>query len=368
MLPYLLLIFIPILLGKVAYSKKGNGKNLVIGKSNYVKENNLMMISFFSILLLMLMLRNDSVGRDLGNYKYIFNKDIEVAEIFSAGIEPFFCLFNIGIKKITSSYQIYLSVIAFCTVCPIAKIYCEDKKYSYLKIILFVQMSTFVMLFSGIRQAWAMALGMIAYKYVRKRMIWKYLLVCMIALGIHTSAIILIFMYPIYYANFRKKHLLYLIPMIIVVFVFNRPIFGILGNVLSIFMKYSFSVSNTNAYGTLILFFVLLIFCYVISDEKKMDRESVGLRNFLIMATVIQCFAPLHTLAMRMGYYYIVFIPLAVGKALAYRKQRYSQVTKLAEIVICVFFTLTFVWSLYQSYLTGISALDTVPYVPFWID
>ena len=67
-----------------------------------------------------------------------------------------------------------------------------------------------------------------------------------------------------------------------------------------------------------------------------------------------------------MNYYFILLIPMAVGKCLTFVDYKYAQVAKVGEIVICVFFTALFLYNTYISYITGVSALDTIPYVPFW--
>ena len=369
MIPYLLLILIPFLFQFIAIEKRKTYK-LYIGHTSRVKDNNIALDMFFIILIIMLILRNESVGRDLKNYKYLFEKFSELSfkTIIEGENESIYALFNWFIGKVSNSYQFFVGIIAVITVVPIALLYREEKKYSYVKIILFVNLSTFVMLFSGIRQAWAISLGIVAYRMVRKHELWRYLLVCIIAIGIHRSAFMLLFMYPLYYVRFYKKHIPLIGLIVGTVFVFNQRIFAFLGKLLTTFTDYEVIITNTNAYGTLILFCLFLIMSYVITDENKLDRDTIGLRNFLLLAIIIQCFVPLHTLAMRMGYYYIIFIPITITKVLECKKQQYSQIAKIIEIVICVFFTFVFVRTTYLSYVTGVSALDTVPYIPFWVD
>lgn len=366
MIPYIALIGIPFLAQYVVVNRK-NG-SLRIGMSSYIKSNNVALNTFFLILTFLLVFRKESVGRDLMNYRYLFYKyaDVAFAEVIGLEKEVLYYILNWLIGQMTDSYQVFIGVIALLTTIPIAYIYIKDRRNGYVKIILFVNMSTFVMLFSGIRQSLAMAIGMIAFSFVKKKAVWRYLLICGIAIGIHTSAFMLFLMYPLYYANFRKKHLGFIITGIGVVFVFNDRIFSVLGKVLESFTDYAVHQTSTSAYGTLLLYAVLLLFCYVIADEQMMTREAIGYRNYLMLCVVIQCFAPLHALAMRMGYYYILFVPLAVADALEYRKLKYVQIAKTAEIVLSVFFTFIFVWSIYRSYVTGISALDTVPYRFFW--
>ena len=76
------------------------------------------------------------------------------------------------------------------------------------------------------------------------------------------------------------------------------------------------SIKLTGSYGSLILFIIYALFAYLIPDEKLIDRETKGLRNFMILVVCIQLFAPLHTLAMRFNYYYLLFIPLLISKVL----------------------------------------------------
>ena len=97
-----------------------------------------------------------------------------------------------------------------------------------------------------------------------------------------------------------------------------------------------------------------------------MDEESMAIRNFLTMAVIIQCFSPLHSLAMRMNYYFILFIPLALGDAVKNAKEEYKDIAKWGEIVLCVFFTVYFIVNTYNSSKSGKSALDTIPYEFFW--
>ena len=43
-----------------------------------------------------------------------------------------------------------------------------------------------------------------------------------------------------------------------------------------------------------------------------MTKEDFGLRNILVLAVILQIFSMAHILAMRMNYYFIIFIPTAL--------------------------------------------------------
>ena len=89
----------------------------------------------------------------------------------------------------------------------------------------------------------------------------------------------------------------------------------------------------------LILFAVFTVFAFAVPEESVLDVETLGLRSLLVLSLALQMFAPLHTLAMRMNYYYIVFIPLLIPKIIKCRKQEMRQVAILARFVMIIFFT-----------------------------
>ena len=227
------------------------------------------------------------------------------------------------------------------------------------------------MLFSGIRQSIAMGIGLVAFHFVKKKKLVSFLITVIIALGFHQSAFILFAMYPLYYFRIKKKHIYYLIPLIAIVYIFNQRIFSRLLIIMRLFgTKYDeyAEIGGTGAVMMIICFAAFTIFAYIIPDATKEDNEFIGIRNYLLLATLIQCFAPLHNWAMRMNYYYILFVPLVIPKVLDNADVKWKQVSKLAEIVMCVFFTVYFIITVYTGCQTDGGALNTFPYVPFWVD
>ena len=360
-------MFIPIIFSNVAVTDKNK---LCIGKSEYIKNNSLALPVFFLLLFLLLACRNIKIGNDTWTYRYFFRalSNANIKDILGGELEVGFSIMTWLIGQVTDNYQIYLALCSALIVIPISNLYKEDNRHIMLKISVFLNMSTFVMMFSGIRQAIAIALGALAYKYVKKKKLWKFLIVTVVAMGMHHSAFMILFMYPLYYARFERKHLVFTMLAIMLCFIYNKKIFSLLTGVLAMFStEYEdVSTTTTGAFTSLIMFVGFTAFSYIITDEKIMDQEGKGLRNFLLLTVVLQCFAPLHTLSMRMNYYYIIFIPVAISKMLDYSKIRMKKLSTQAEIVMVLFFSIWFVYGIYNSYITGISTLNTVPYVPFW--
>ena len=370
MIPYILLMFVPLLFSFIMVTKSNGKYSLALGGNHKVLNNSCMIPVFFIILFIVLSLRGEEVGKDLPNYKYYFESisTLDFNELFQYELDILYVVLNWIVSRFTDNFQVLLSVVAAITVLPVAVLYSQDREHGFLKLVLFMNMSTFVMMFSGLRQSIAIAMAIVAYEFVKRKQLGKFLLFAVILLGFHHTAFMVFLYYPLYHVTFKKKHLLFIVPILLLIFAFNKPIFTTAANVLSFFFneKYSVVVGSTGAYTMLILFAGFAILSYVIPDEKNMDEETLGLRNFMLLAVVLQCFAPVHMLAMRMNYYFIIFIPVLIPKVLKNSKiMSYESVLFLKGALIA-FFVGYYLVTTYVSCKTGVSALDTYPYVPFW--
>ena len=337
---------------------------------DYEKKNQRSMFCFFALMTILVALRHESVGTDTKNYIYFFEKFSKLSweQLGKESVEWGFTYFNKFVSLFSKEPQVFLAVTAIVTIAMIYPTYkrlCLDPS---LTIVLYVTMSTFVMMFSGIRQMLAIGIGMLAYECTRRKKLIPFILCVIFAVMFHTSAFILVFMYPLYYARITKKWLIVVVPVLAIVFLFNRQIFTIMGFLLERFTEYNTKISQTGAFTMLILFVAFAVFAFLIPEDDSLDTEAIGLRNFLLLSVVLQMFAPLHTIAMRMNYYYIIFIPLLLPKIIEAKSSRWDQVAKLSRHVMVVFFLLYFFFNAYTGAQTDGGALNTYPYIPFWAE
>ena len=321
-------------------------QHVVIGQDHVdlEKKNKFSLLIFFAFLAILVMFRHEAVGNDTRNYIYIFNRngDMSWSEVARKTNEFGFVYFSKIVFCFSENPQVFFAITAIVTIAMIFLTYkrlCIDPM---LTIVLFCNMSTFVMLFSGIRQMLAVGVGFVAYEFTRNKRLFPFLLMVLLAISVHTSAFMLAFMYPLYHAKVTKKWLLVAMPVILVVFIYNRSVFIFLTNLLERFTEYDGSITSTGAYTMLVLFAIFAAFSFAVPDESQLDAETRGLRNFLLLALVIQMFAPLHSLSMRMNYYYIMFIPLLIPRIIQCRSERWSQVAILGRHVMVGFFLLYF--------------------------
>lgn len=351
---FIILLFVPVLMQHTTLGKK---------YINCEKKYRLALLLFFLLLTILLAFRHERVGNDTRNYIYYFHRIIGMdwVEVRKYPIEIGFAYFNKVVSIFSSSSRIYLSIVAFITVALIYPTYKRLCKDPSLTIALFCIMPTFVMLFSGIRQMLAISIGVVAYEFSRNKKPIEFILCVLLAVTVHTSAFVIGFMYPLYHIKITKKWLFWLVPLISLVFVFNKQIFYLLEMLISRFTRYEGKVSSTGAYTMILLFAIFVVFSFLVPNEALLDKETVGLRNFLLFSLVIQMFAPVHMLAMRMNFYYIIFIPLLLPKIIQFRNKRWNQVAVVARHVMIVFF-----FSYFLISANGGGNLHVFPYHFFW--
>ena len=85
------------------------------------------------------------------------------------------------------------------------------------------------------------------------------------------------------------------------------------------------------------------------------------MRNFLLLSLMIQLFAPLNVLAMRMNYYYIIFIPLLLPRIIQCSSVKYRSIAAAGRNAMLAFFFVYF----FLTAKTG-GRLHTIPYHFYW--
>lgn len=357
MLPYYILILMPMLIGLL----RSNGK-IRIGIDAPRDKHNVEIVTFFCLLLILLMFRDVTCGVDTDRYAKLFLKigklDWKNAMQVTDS-EWGYVIVNKLLSLFTSEPQVLLIVTSLAAVLPLMWFYRKEAELPILTMVLFTTVAPFPMYFSGIKQAMAMAFAIPAwYMAKNKKPIW-FILVILAAMQFHKSAFILLALYPLYHLRITPKWLYVVVPLMLAVYIFNVPIFSFIAR----FLREDYGeIRSTGATTTLLLLVVFAVCSFVVPDEKKLEPDVIALRNILLLTIVIQCFAPIHSLVMRMNYYFLVFIPVLIPKIANRSKEKWQTYVLYAVVGMTAFFA---VYYLLKAH-TGSDILETYPYVPFW--
>lgn len=354
MAPFIILLTVPIVIAPFT-------KNI---KINRVHLKYLPLFLFFVMLTTLIMLRHKNVGNDTSNYYYYFEEfsRMDWNTLLNRPGDVGFRVINKVISLISNDPRFFIAATGFIVSAMLYPTYrrlCTD---SSLTIVLFCSLSTFGMMFSGIRQMLAVGIGVIAYEFTRRKWLIPFIIAVVVAMTIHSSAFMLAFMYPLYYAKITRKWLFFVIPVMSVVFVFNKQVFAFLGMVLEQFTNYEAEQTNTGAYSMLILLVIFAVISYLLPGSEVLDQETNALRNFLLIALGVQMFAPLNYFAMRMNFFYLIFVPLLLPRIINNNTaEKYRQFGVVLRYVMLIFF-----FGYFLSVTNQGGGLHYSPYHFFW--
>ncbi len=358
MVPYFILIGVPAIFALFV--------NFFTFESRRFKFNKWIIGSFFIIMIILLSCRNIDCGIDVANYEVLFNETIEnkfmhIVETYD--IEYGYHMLEYLIATTTSSFRLFLITVALISLIPIWMLYKKESKMPYLSVVIFAAVCPFSLYFSGLRQVCAMAFVVPAYHLVKKKNFMGFVLVVILAASFHISALMIFLLYPLYYIRFGRKTAIAFMCVAGAVLVTNESIFKMVLTSLGgkYAEKYSF-IQNTGAYTTLILLVIFMVYSYVIPDEEHLDEDTRGLRNILYVLVIIQCFAPINTLVMRLNYYYLILLPILIPKIVMNGKKSLKTVTNASVYVMCIFFTFWFV----KLVVSSEDVLQVFPYLSMW--
>lgn len=311
------------------------------------KVNKVVVAFFFIAYFVLLALRDIAVGVDTTGYVNTFNNmsrmTWEEAMLVGNEFEKGFTIF-LKLMSDLGDERLLLFVAAALIVFPVMYLYMHEAKDALFCISFFLVSLLFEMFFSGMRQSIAIACGVPAFYFVKKKKIVPFILTVLLAISFHTSGVLLAALYPIYHAHITKKWLIFVIPLFGIIYVIKDSlvayIFIMAGDQYT--RGYSYLNDQSGQVSLMVLFIVLSAYSYFMLDEKRADREDFGCRNILLLAAFIHLFTPINPVFSRLNYYFILFIPLAITRANAKCLLGMETIAKLANVVMSAFFILYF--------------------------
>ena len=360
MFPYILLILIPFYFETIERILKPFPKNPFT-----TRNSNKSIIIFFIIFFFVLALRSTSCGNDVKVYEYYFKmtENLDFIDLFNdQAIEPLYLVLNWVVLHIYPDYRIFLAIVAFLSCFFTGWFYAKKSEDAFLTIILFATNTCFTIVFSGLRQGLAMQFIIPAYYLTMQKKIIPFLLTVFVAYYIHSSALIILLLYPVFHLPIKNKHFPIIIFVVLFFFILKKQIFSVVFPFLiGRYSKYSV-LRETGSFAVYLFFLICLIISFIYPDEKKISSEIRGLRNVMALMTVIQCFSAIHTLAMRMNYYFIMLFPIIIPKILNIPKKGNENFVKATKCVFVLFLTFFFFYTVCSN--MGVKTI--FPYRAYW--
>lgn len=293
----------------------------------------------FAFLFLLFALRHQSMGNDLrylSTNGYLGSFDIlsgfslkQVIKIDTfLNYEKGYIIFNKLVSVIYNNRQFFLAVVAFCALYPVYRLIKKNSPYPVVSYYIFFGTPVFLMYFSGLRQILAIGICVIAFTFVQKKKPIWFIVLVLLATTFHYSAFIFLAAYPLYYLKINKNKRIASIVILVIVYVLKRPLFSIF----STWFKESAEVEENGAITLLIVF--ILIYTLGIIFYKD-DEQLNGYMNLFYIACIAQCFGGLYNTALRVGYYFMIFLPLLLPRLVLKMEEESNRKIFIGGILIC---------------------------------
>lgn len=303
----------------------------------------------FIYLYFFCVLRSFDVGRDIQGYisGYVTTASVtwdnwDYISHYEVGYMALMKVCNvIGLTARGFFYVIY-AIILF-------PIYLLIKKYSaspLTSVILFICYQLFAFSLTGLRQAIAMSICMIAFmqamKPGKKDLIIFIVLVYLASL-IHTSSLIFIFAYIIMRIPINKKSIILYILSAIICEVLNS--IGV-GYVLSVFDNTAYGLEDNNRLGSSLILIIIFIICALYTQYRLKNKNELKLNQYftnLLMAglCLMLLFNGSILLRATMYYYFTFILTLAMVPKVLNKDAGIIYTVVLYSVMISYFFTIS---------------------------
>lgn len=317
---------------------------------------------FFLLVSVVLALRHPSMGVDLGyNESFGYLTSFDKIHSFSwdkvlslsqyLNYERGYVVFNKLVGSISEDPQFFLGVCAVISLAPIFYVIYKKSVDVTLSTFIYLGLPSFLILFSGLRQAIAIGLCFLSLLLIEKKKPLLFALLVLLASSFHASALLFLFAYPAYFIKLNKSWRIVSVLLLAVVFGFRASIFPLLCRLFG----YGDAVMDNN--GAILLFLVFTV-VYVYGFLLDNDHNQ-GYLNLFYIACFCQAMAGLHSTVIRIGYYYMLTLVLFLPQVIKNTKD--DTLRTLSKIAVPLCFILFSLYSLQSS-----SWAETYPYYWFW--
>lgn len=344
----------------------------------------------FGCLILVSMLRDYTVGRDLQSHYYdsflrVINMDWD--NLYLLGYENGYLTFYKIISLFTSNPQWMIAIHSLIVIGITGWFIYRNSEDVVMSTFLFVTTNTWFMYMTMMRQAMAVCVVLIALEILKMKK-WKakrYILfigIVILAMQFHSTAIIALFM-PIFdFIPFKKKQVIISSFAMLASFLLYNQLYRLM-SLFSIGKRdytdfYSSSGEAINIISLYFVFIYILIFIigvwYLVyhgrvsieTKNKSTIADKNGYSNnfilYMVLALVICRITGLRISIMsRMTYYFVPFMFILLPRAL--NQIHLSSNKKIIYNGIYLIMTLAFIWLGYKS---AAALYGTVPYQFFW--
>lgn len=262
------------------------------------------------------------------------------------------------ISYVSTDEQMLLIACAFISVAAFSWLICKYSDDPFISVVVWLGLPIFLTNYSSMRQVIAIAITVVAHRYIFEKKPIKFILAVILAATFHSSALFFLLAYPLYYVKLNKQTQLCLTVILPICYILRYRLFDLLTSLFG----YNASAEHTSAITLFLVLSAMYVFTVLFSEDN--DQTQRGLTNIYFVACFCQAFGGVYSTALRMGYYFMVCLLVLLPRNLSYMKKRMkdNNVTYfLFYVTIFLAFCAFGLYSIKNTYWS-----KSCPYYFFW--
>lgn len=264
-------------------------------------------------MIILIGFRGWNVGIDTSGYRDHYNLTNFKLMFSSLGflkeIEWGYSLLLFLFKSLHFSYRMVVVLEAFCYIVPIMYIVHRNSVNPYLSCAVFVMFEFFAFSLSAVRQTFAIGICMIAFFAAKKQKLLNFVILVLLAMTFHITAVVFFPVYFLFQINIKKKHTIILLVIGALFFVFR----GQIQQFIRQFARINYSSSETGGTGLYLYMLSLVILDVFLLPESENAEQNNIFRNMMLCAVFMYPILQFHPAVLRLHLYYsiamVVYIP-----------------------------------------------------------
>lgn len=292
---------------------------------NVIKRKKVFVVIAGTLLFLIASFRSIYFGADIigyiSKYEYLSNEDLYLYWsnfISGEGKDPFFYLLAKVISIFGANYQVWLSILSGIFIYTVSKLIYKYSEEPYISFVALISLGYFLFSLTGLRQTLALSILLLSYKFLKERMLLKFICMVILAALFHSSALIFLIAYPLANMKIGINHILSILISLVLAVFFPGKIKEVL-----MIVSWSDQMQNyvdSDTVLTMSGFIIqLCIYAFCLFYRKsilKSDMKDVVLYNLLLLGLIFQSLSIVIAEFFRISMFFSVFSIILIPKAL----------------------------------------------------
>lgn len=314
-----------------------NGEHRLIDDPNKRKTAKMLLLLLPFILLVGM--REPRLYSDALSYWREFGRTYSWSDVLEAEKDGGWIVVQILLKKINQSPRFLMMFISALFGLTFAAFAGRNTKYRWLAVMLYVCFGLFKFQFTAMRQCTAIALCLIATRFMEKKKIIPFAICVFLAFTVHASALVFV---PVFFVVFLKDNKLSRIITVaaaIVVTIFSNSIFSLFSENVADYDRYNIDYADEG--GLIFAVIAVAVTIFIEINRKELLKQKPQLLPYYYLNFAFMCMCLLRVvfpMLERVKFYYLPFniVILSESMALYWKKGDFEKILIVIAVICCL--------------------------------